>query len=148
MDLGSYKERCKDLETELEHIRGNSHNSGSESQLLGYNQSVSYAGGKANTTFTGLNQSRVGNYDFEVKKMKDMFQQQLTKAKEEASKYRTQARDFEGKLKAFEEEAQAKYKESISQTSEKLEKDQQQLNQIFKLKSELNQYKRDIETIR
>jgi hypothetical protein len=76
--LKNFKERCKDLEQELDQVRGFENNS-----IFG-NTSVNY-GGKGNST--ALNQTKNNNFDFEVKKIKDMYQQQLTKAKEESNKY-------------------------------------------------------------
>eukprot|EP00347_Sterkiella_histriomuscorum_P011245 403373188 len=131
-ELANYKERCKDQETELDHIRGGSLD---QNSMFGGNQSVSYAG-KVNTT---LNQTR-NNYDFEVKKMKDVFTQQLNKTKEESSKYRTQVKDLESKVKFLEEETSKKYQQSISQTSEQIEKDQKIINELQKTNNKLNQY--------
>ena len=62
--MASFKDRCKELEQELDIIRG------SDQPSIFGNSSVSYAG-KANTTVSAMNTTK--NYDFEVKRMKDMF---------------------------------------------------------------------------
>lgn len=65
-DLKQYKQRCKDYEQELE-------------QLKGFDQSNMSAIGKSVT----------GNkYDYEIKQIKEVFNQQLNKAKEESNKYK------------------------------------------------------------
>ena len=116
-EMRSFKERCKEVEQELEMFRqGSSENNSIFCNNI--NQTMASGVGKAN-----LNQTRTNNYDFEIKKIRDMYQQQLAKAKEDSSKYSQMYKDSESKFKMLEEETKKKLHQSITMTNDKFDKD-------------------------
>lgn len=54
---------------------------------------------------SAIGKAGTGNkYDYEIKQIKEVFNQQLNKAKEECAKYKQQFKETEAKLKAYEED--------------------------------------------
>jgi len=74
-EMKGWKERAKELEQEMEQLKG-----------------------LENSSVFGNSMQQTKKYDFEVKRMKEMFTQQLQKAKEEGQKWRNQCKAAEEKV--------------------------------------------------